>query len=123
MFFRWLDYVRESLDSEADDLNLTWAAYHSSNLETQDRETPVDISALLPLFEDQAKSVAMIKHSMTIVRKTTNYLNPGQTPVIACAQPLYALAKQIQWTWPDRYGEHCCVVMFGGGGCILKLQI
>ena len=51
---------------------------------------------------------------MTIVRKTTNYLNPGQTPVIACDQHLYALAKQIQWAWPDRYGEHCFVVMFGG---------
>ena len=103
MFFMWLDYVRESLDSEADDLNLTWAAYHSSKLETLNRETPVNISALLPLFEDQAKSVAMTKHSMTIVRKTTNYLNPGQTPVIACDQPLYALGKQIQWTWQDRY--------------------
>ena len=27
-------------------------------------------------------------------------------------QPLYALAKQIQWKWPSEYGKF--VVMFGG---------
>jgi hypothetical protein len=34
-----------------------------------------------------------------------NYINPNQIPVIAADQPLFALAKQIQWTYPDLYGE------------------
>ena len=42
------------------------------------------------------------------------FLNPGQTPVIAADQPLYALAKQIQWHWPENYGEDKFVLMFGG---------
>ena len=42
------------------------------------------------------------------------FLNPGQTPVIAADQPLYALAKQIQWHWPENYGEYKFVMMFGG---------
>ena len=26
------------------------------------------------------------------------------------------IAKRIQWTWPDEYGERQYVVMMGGGG-------
>ena len=64
------------------------------------------ISALLPLFKDNAHSVAMIKHSMTMVQAAVQHLNPGQVPVITADQPLFALAKQIQWTWPSTLGEN-----------------
>jgi len=37
-----------------------------------------------------------------------------QTPVVTLDQLLFAIAKQIQWQWPDRYGEKKVVVMFGG---------
>ena len=41
------------------------------------------------------QSAAIIRHSMSIVQqKPVHYLNPGQIP----DQPLYAIAKQIQWT-------------------------
>ena len=39
---------------------------------------------------------------------------PGQIPILADDQPLYALAKEIQRTWPDWYGESKFVIMFGG---------
>ena len=29
-------------------------------------------------------------------------------------QLLYALAKQVQWNWPDKHSEDNYVVMFGG---------
>lgn len=29
-------------------------------------------------------------------------------------QPLFALAKFVQWQWPESYGEKRFVVMFGG---------
>ena len=51
---------------------------------------------------------------MTIVKNTIQYLNPGQVPVIAADQPLYAPAKQVQWTWPEEFGEEKFVVMFEG---------
>lgn len=38
----------------------------------------------------------------------------GQTPVLAMDEPLYALAKTIQWQWPQSYGENRFVVMMGG---------
>ena len=51
---------------------------------------------------------------MDKVKETVAYLNPGQIPVIAADQPLYALAKQIQWHWPEQYGEDKFAIMFGG---------
>ena len=56
----------------------------------------------------------MIRHSMDIVKAAVQHLNPGQTPVLAADQPLYALAKKIQWTWPATHGEDHFVIMFGG---------
>ena len=51
---------------------------------------------------------------MNIVKRAVAVLNPGQVPVISCDQPLYKLAKQIQWTWPASHGEDHFVIMFGG---------
>ena len=56
----------------------------------------------------------MIKHSMNIVQAAIQNLNPGQVPVLTADQPLFALAKQIQWTWPNQFGESLFVIMFGG---------
>lgn len=75
---------------------------------------PPAIIALLPLFLDNAHSAAMIKHSMDIAKAAVNHLNPGQVPVLTADQPLYAIAKAIQWTWPDTHGEDHFVIMLGG---------
>ena len=93
-------------------LNVSWAAYHANYQPLGDRIiTP---TALLPLFHESANSVAMIKHSVDVVRNAVEHLNAGQTPVLAFDRPLFALAKQIQWKWPEKYGEDKYIVMFGG---------
>ena len=56
----------------------------------------------------------MIRHSLDVVKNAVEHLNTGQTPVNIFDQPLFALAKQIQWKWPESYGEDKLVVMFGG---------
>ena len=61
----------------------------------------------------------MIKHSMDIVKTSVQNLNPGQIPVLDADQPLFATAKQIQWTWPATHREDQFVIMFGG----LHIQI
>ena len=48
------------------------------------------------------------------MKEIVSFLNPGQIPVIAADQPIYATAKQIQWHWPDNYGEDNFVIMLGG---------
>ena len=56
----------------------------------------------------------MLRHGMDIVKNAVNVVNPGQVPIIAADQPLYALCKQLQWNRPEHYGELHFVVMFGG---------
>ena len=51
---------------------------------------------------------------MQLIEKVTNFLNPGQTPVLVIDQPLYAIAKTIQWNMPDRFGENKFVIMLSG---------
>jgi len=54
----------------------------------------------------------MIKHSFCVVKSAVEHLNSGQSPVIAFDQPLYGLAKETQWKWPNDYSEDKFVVMF-----------
>ncbi|KAL8624293.1 hypothetical protein ACOMHN_034016 [Nucella lapillus] len=56
----------------------------------------------------------MMKHAIDIITNAVKFLNPGQNPVIACDQPLFALAKQIQWRHRDLYGESRMTVVLGG---------
>lgn len=56
----------------------------------------------------------MVKHGMDIVQRITAHLNPNQIAVTTFDQPLFALAKAVQWSWPELHGEKKHVVMFGG---------
>ena len=116
--YEWLQFV--SLTNEVLDVEtVSWSAYQSSK--ERGPHVNISISSLMPILQEQAHSVATIKHAMDKVKEVTSFLNPRQTPVMACDQPLFVLAKQIQWEWPEIYGEDRFVVMFGG--CILKWQL
>ena len=87
----WLEQVCLT-ENVTDAVSITWAVHHA----TQKRGKPfeVSISSLLPLIRDQAHSIATFKHIMEKIRDTVSFLNPGQSPVLAADQPLYALPKQ-----------------------------
>ena len=91
------------------DSNISWAAYHASQ-QPNDCHTPA-ITAMLPLFQDDSKSVAMIRHSMDEIKQAVQELNPSQVPVITLDRPLHAIAKSIQWKW---HGEDRFVLILGG---------
>ena len=112
--YDWLNAVVNTLKKGnlAKDECVSWPAYHASIQTTE--IPPAAINALLPLFPENAHSVAMIKHSIDIVKTSVQYLNSGQIPLLAADQPLFALAKQIQWTWSTTHGEDQFVIMFGG---------
>ena len=110
----WLRKVNDVIMKEdKDEENTSWSAFHAS-IKPLDKNTPKCQTSLLPLFEDAAHSVAMIRHSMSLVQRSVEYLNPGQIPVLACDQPLFATAKNIQWTWPNQFGEDKFLVLMGG---------
>lgn len=117
LFFlhRWLKQVSRvvSDDNPQGDEAVSWSAYHAgfqpSNGES---DSCLTNTALLPLFYEQAHSVAMIRHSVDVVKKAVDILNPGQVPIITVDQPLFTIAKQIQWNWTESHGEDQLVIMF-----------
>ena len=110
--YAWLSKVKTALEQSTMDGWIAWSAYHADM--HQAVIPPTAINALLPLFLDNANSVAMIRHSMDIIKAAVQHLNPGQMPIVAADQPLYALTKKIQWSWPATHGEDHFVIMFGG---------
>ena len=91
--YEWLEHVNLTTDVVNDEI-VSWSAYHAS--QKRGPMVQVSLTSLLPLLQESAHSVATIKHSMDRIKEATHFLNPGQTPVMAVDQPLFALAKQIQ---------------------------
>lgn len=93
---------------------MSWSAFHASHDYSSSLDMPITTSCLLPLFQEDAPTVAMVMHSLDLIKKLVDITNPGQTPVVAVDQPLFAIVKNVQWKWPLLYGEAKFVVMFGG---------
>ena len=94
----WLDNTRKVLNDREltkEDI-VSWAAYRASKSSLSSHQ-PALIS-LLPMFTENAHSLAMIAHAINVISSAVKHLNPSQIPVVAVDQPLFALAKQIQWT-------------------------
>ena len=51
---------------------------------------------------------------MDMIWKAVSHLNKGQNNVVAVDQPLYVIAKRIQWQWPEEYGIYRFLIMLGG---------
>ena len=68
---------------------LSWEVYHASI-------NPNAIISMLPLFYEKADSPVMLKHFMNLVKQITQYLKPGQAPVLACLCSIFAQAKYFQ---------------------------
>ena len=101
---QWLKEVARLLQKDQLDENdnISWSAYFA-HLQFAIHHPPA-ISALMPLFHDNAHAVAMVKHRMDMIMKATELVNPAQIPVLTLNQPLFTIAKQIQWIWHSIYG-------------------
>ena len=71
------------------------------------------ISTLLSLLHESINSTAMVRHTIDIIKRIFFKINPSQCPMITADQPVYTLGKQIQWLYPDQYGEDKLVMMMG----------
>ena len=114
----WMAAVNDILYADCDTEIHTpemWSSYHAARSDTVGQPEK-NIEALLPLFHEKAATSGMIRHGMKMVKGTTEHLNPHQIPVLVMDQPLYDLAKETQWTYPDIFGEDKFMVMLGGGG-------
>ena len=68
---------------------------------------------MLLVFREHANTSVIIHPAMLLIQKQAEYLNPGQSPFMTPDQPLFALAKEIQWLKPDLFGEVKSLVMMG----------
>ena len=100
-----------SCDNLTKEATISWSSYHAS-LQSQSEDPPA-LHALLPLYYEKS-TPAMVKHRMNVVRIATNFLSPGQIPITTFDQPLFAIAKFVQWKWPNTHGEKMQVVILGG---------
>ena len=75
--YMWLENTRSVLKGNVEACeNTSWAAYHAMH---QDPKQPVITpTSLLPLFQESAHTVAMIRHSIDVVRSAVQHLNPDQ---------------------------------------------
>ena len=70
----------------------------------------------MPLLLENAHAIALLSRVMNLVKEAVEHLNPDQTPVLTMDQPLSAIAKEIQWLWPDSFSNNNYVIMIGVGG-------
>ena len=92
----WLEAVRKSLKCNNDDRKISWSAFHQERLINKSDSCRISTSTLLALINKKINSPAMVAHSMRVIRKLIQHLNPTQIPVITGDQPVHALMKQIQ---------------------------
>lgn len=108
----WLENCSKSMEHESSyDNVLSWGAFNSRF--SMDKSKFKSNSAMLPLLKDDINSPAVVMHAMDIVIAATRKLNPTQTPVNTADEPVYAIAKQLQWLYPDKYGEDKIVLVLG----------
>ena len=111
----WLEHVENTIEKGVldDDDWISWAAYFASISTTP--TNPCTKTYMMPLLTVSSNSPVTIFHCMKMIQLCTNKLNPGQTPVMSCDQPIYTIAKKLQWKYPDSViGEDKFLCMIGG---------
>ena len=83
---------------------VSWSAYHAVHSPTVPVDC-IDKTAMLPIFQDEAKSTAIIRHSIDVIKNAVHHLNLHQNSVMENAISLYMLLQ-------NRYNEigHCSMV-------------
>jgi len=108
----WLTTVESTVCQKIEHDNISFAAYHSAS--SVQVPTIKCNNTLLPLLPDHIQSPSTICHLMNVIIHITGSGNNGQPAVITGDQPVNAIAKYVQWKYPDLYGEDRIVMMIGG---------
>ena len=76
---------------------LSWVGFHASQLRNEecDKVNLPATAAVLSLIYKKAHSPSMVKQGLEKLSEAIHHANPGQIPVIAMDQPLFAIAKDL----------------------------
>ncbi|CAB4041829.1 Hypothetical predicted protein [Paramuricea clavata] len=107
----WLEHLMQ-MNGKDDDIKnrFSWSGFHSKKSAIRAIKTT---STLLPLLNESVNSTAMLRHTMGVVKQILLKINPQQPIVLTADQPVYAFGKQVQWMYPEFYGESNVVTMMG----------
>jgi len=108
----WLSIVEGAGSGHTEHNSISFAAYHSTS--SVQPATAACSNVLLPLLPDHIQSPATIHHLIDVIIHSSKKTNSGQPAVITANQPVYAVAKYIQWKYPNLCGENKLVMMMGG---------
>ena len=73
----------------------SWAKHHA-NQQRVEQVVP-GINAILPLIPKQVHTLEIQYHSMNITKTITVFLNPHQTPVDVCDQPVLLSPRKFNF--------------------------
>jgi hypothetical protein len=115
--YQWLEAINKVISNQTSDdestkkVRVNWSAFNSNNeLQINSIKT---VSVMLPLLEEEIASNAMVRHTIDIISKVYEKLRLDQVPIITSDQPVYAISKQVQWLYPEKYGEDKYLMMMG----------
>ena len=108
---KWLDLMTSATVVEESSV---WAKYHS-NVKSKEVEE-IGIQSILSLIDKPVHSLKAQHHCMNIIAGRIKYINPGQIPVDTCDQPVFALTKEEQWRYPEKFSDVQYFSILGGGG-------
>ena len=102
---KWVNKVVDGLQDVDNDnvTNVLWSAYHASGLRDQRyvlNKKQRAMCSLLPLFEHESHSIAMIKHTMATIKSAVHYLNGNQI----C--PVISLCIHLQKGFSDAFHKY-----------------
>ena len=101
----WFNYIHDHLDDEEMLHRCNWASFCASQVQNPGSKCS---SAMLPLLQDEVATHGMVRHTMDIIDLLHKKLKLDQPLVTTADQPVYAIRKQVQWLYPDEYGDHKC---------------
>ena len=111
----WLEHIHGIIldrNGALQELPITYYGFFSKKQPLEDIR-PAATIVVFPVLPEKAASMAMQKHAMLMIMKATEFVNPGQIPVIVGDCPLYAQQKKCQWAYPEDVGEHKIVSFIG----------
>ena len=93
--------------------NRPWTEHRSKDSESSTIEDHPGENSLMPLMNEKVNTLKAQYHTMSVIKKTTHFINRNQIPVDASDQPVYALSKEIQLRYPTTFGQDKYITLLG----------
>ena len=90
----------------------SWTKYHSG-INRKEVEIP-GITSILPLIDKPVHILKSQHHCMSIIADTIKKINPDQITIDTCDQPVFALTKEVQWRYPEKFSNDLYFSIMGG---------